>query len=152
MLISFSRFGLCTSKSANQNAESLYLNFVGAHQCVRPFFIGWGLSPHPSKPSVLTPSPRGRLTLRESFFEERSGSFPTVKRWVYNRKTVGADTIRPFDIKKAPRRVLFLFHDAFMTPIVVDNFRFAHIDVKIKLIAIHKGIQRIVIVEHCFLA
>ena len=54
--------------------------------------------------------------------------------------------------KKAGESLPFLFYDAFVAPIVVDNFRFAHIDVKIKLVAIHKGIQRIVIMEHRFLA
>ena len=43
--------------------------------------------------------------------------------------------------KKAGESLPFLFYDAFMTPIVVDNFRFARIDVKIKLVAIHKGIH-----------
>ena len=34
---------------------------VGA-DIIRPFFDGTGFAPHPSKPSVLPPSPKGRLT------------------------------------------------------------------------------------------
>ena len=54
--------------------------------------------------------------------------------------------------KKAGESLLFLFHDAFVTPIVVDDLLAIVFISEIKLIAIHKCIQRIVIVEHRFLA
>ena len=54
--------------------------------------------------------------------------------------------------KKAGESLLFLFYDTFVTPIVVDDLPAIVFISEIKLIAIHKRIQRIVIMEHCFLA
>ena len=64
----------------------------GAPMCA-PVIHGTGFIPLPSP--AVTPSPLGRLTLREGFFAERSRPFPTVyRRFIKN--TAVADIIHSF--------------------------------------------------------